>query len=87
MIIRRETYFVILIITVSSFADFHCPTNRICGCEMNYEGAFEINCLMENDSSFLVNIQPNQYIQVHVSILSYIYLDTAAKIYLYSLCY
>lgn len=68
MITHRETYFVILIITISSFSAFHCPTNRACDCDWNHEGAFEISCLMENDSSFLVNIQPNQYIKVRVHI-------------------
>lgn len=67
MIIRRETYLVILIIIVSSFSDFHCPTNRTCVetlCELNHEGGFEINCSVGNDSYFIVNIQSNQYILV-----------------------
>lgn len=67
MITRRETYFVILMIIVNSFSTFHCPTNRTCietSCELNYEGGFEINCSMGNGSSFIVNIQPNQYILV-----------------------
>lgn len=68
MITRRETYFVILIITVSSFSAFHCPRNRGCEC-VNFGDAFEINCLVENDSSFLVNIQPNQYVKVRVYLI------------------
>ncbi|XP_050465403.1 protein toll [Cataglyphis hispanica] len=64
MITRRETYLVILIITVSSFSAFHCPTNRTCDCDKNFDGAFELNCLTGNDSYFIVNIQPDQYIRI-----------------------
>lgn len=69
MITRRETYLVILIITISSFSAFHCPTNTTCVCDLNYDGAFELNCLMKNDSYFIVNIQPNQYIKVRIYLI------------------
>lgn len=69
--ITRVTYLVILIITVSSFSTFHCPTNRTCNCDMNFDGAFELNCLTGNDSYFIVNIQPDQYIRVRVYLILY----------------
>lgn len=63
MITRREA-FVILAIALGSVSTFHCPTNQSCTCLPNHDGGIEINCLMKNDSSFIVNIQPGQFIKI-----------------------
>lgn len=62
--ITREA-FVILAITLGSVSTFQCPTTiQSCICQPNYDGGFEINCLMKNDTSFVVNIQPGQFVKV-----------------------
>jgi len=63
MITCREA-FVILIIALSSVFTFHCPTNQGCICQPSREGGTELNCLMQNDSSVIVTVQPDKFIKV-----------------------
>lgn len=73
--ITREV-FVILAIALGSASTFHCPvTEQSCTCQENYDGGIEINCLMKNDSSFLVNVQRGQFIKVcHYLVTSVLHL-------------
>ncbi|KAG5334657.1 TOLL protein, partial [Acromyrmex heyeri] len=64
MIIHREIWFLTLAIVLDSIFALYCPTNQACICQPNYDGGIEINCLMMNDSSFIVNIQPGEYIKI-----------------------
>lgn len=70
MIIHRETWFLTLAIVLNSVSAFYCPMNQACICQPNYNGGIEINCLMKNDSSFIVNIQPGEYVKVRVYLVT-----------------
>lgn len=61
--ITREA-FVILAIALGSVSTSHCPMNQSCICQPNHDGGIEINCIMKNDSSFIVNVQPGEFIKV-----------------------
>ncbi|XP_015589971.1 protein toll [Cephus cinctus] len=56
-------YFVILTLAVTSRA-FQCPDSKSCSCQTSHYGDYEINCPMLNNSAFIINLQPNQYVQV-----------------------
>lgn len=61
---RREACFVILAVALGSVSALHCPKNPACTCQPNTEEGIEINCAMKNNSFFIVNIEPNQYIKI-----------------------
>ncbi|XP_011863303.1 PREDICTED: protein toll-like [Vollenhovia emeryi] len=93
MISRREA-FLILAIALGSVSTFQCPTNQMCTCQQNYDGGLEINCLLKNDSSFLVNIQPGEFIKIecinspewsdfHLDVSSLTRHESIKKIYFY----
>lgn len=70
MITCREA-FVILTIALSSVFTFHCPTNQGCICQPSREGGTELNCLMQNDSSVIVTVQPGKFIKVCLCLQSH----------------
>ncbi|XP_011643169.1 protein toll [Pogonomyrmex barbatus] len=62
--ITRKACFIILAIVLGNVSASHCPMNQNCICQPNHDGGIEINCSMKNESSFIVNIQPGQYLKI-----------------------
>jgi len=84
MITRRETYFMILAVALGSVSAFHCPMNQACTCQLNDGEIIEINCLTKNDSMFIMNIQPSQFIKVSAYLVMNVLhcLDIVAKLFI-----
>ncbi|CAK9820660.1 hypothetical protein ANTPLA_LOCUS10750 [Anthophora plagiata] len=53
----------IIIVTCNAF-DIQCPPRGTCSCHPSHNGDIEIHCPTDNDSTFIVNVQPRDYIQV-----------------------
>ncbi|KAK2588805.1 hypothetical protein KPH14_001680 [Odynerus spinipes] len=55
-------------IAATNSFDFGCfSDNQACTCQPSHTGDFEIYCVAENNSTFIVNIQPEDYVQIKCS--------------------
>ncbi|CAK9795656.1 Protein toll [Anthophora quadrimaculata] len=53
----------IIVVTCNTF-DIQCPPRGTCSCHPSHNGDIEMHCPTDNDSAFIVNVQPHDYIQV-----------------------
>lgn len=60
----RFQWYILLVTLAATTCAFQCPDNKVCSCQLSHSGDYEIHCPANNDSAFVVNIQPNQYVQV-----------------------